>query len=81
VPSSTSNTPAISSKSSYLITRWQDTLAPVATRARPIARTNPANELIISDETVTFKDTRGTGRKLTAHAPDRDESHSLLTNE
>ena len=69
------------SKSIYLISRWQDNLAPVTTCARPMARTNPAHELIISDETVTFQDTPGTGRKLTARAPDRDESHTFLTNE
>ena len=46
-----------------------------------MARTNPAHELIISDETVTFQDTPGTWRKITARAPDRDESHTLLTNE
>jgi hypothetical protein len=44
-------------------------------------RTNPANELIIRDETVTFKDTPGTWRKLTARAPDSDAIHILLTNE
>ena len=69
------------SQSSYLITRWQDHLAPVTTRGRPFDRTNQAHELIISDETVTVQDTPGTGRKLTARAPDRDEIHTLLSNE
>ena len=68
-------------KSICLITRWKGNLAPVTTSARPIARTNPANELIISDETVTFQDTPGTWRKLTARAPDSEEIHTLLTNE
>ena len=53
----------------------------LTTCARTIDRTNPAKELTISDETVTFQDTPGTGRKITARAPDRDESHTLLTNE
>ena len=47
-------------KSISLITRWKDNLAPVTTRARPMARTNPAQELISSDATVTFQDTPGT---------------------
>ncbi len=69
------------SKSIYLITRWKDNLAPVTASDRPIDRTNPANQLIISDETVVFKDTPGHWRKLTARAPDSDAIHILLTNE
>ena len=69
------------SKSIYLITRWKDNLAPVTTSSQPIDRTNPANQLIISDETVAFKDTPGHWRKLTARAPDSDAMHILLTNE
>jgi hypothetical protein len=44
-------------------------------------RSNPANQLILSDETVTFNDTPGTWRKLTAQAPESDAAHILLTNE
>ena len=48
-------------KSSYLISRWQDNLTPVTTSAQPMARTNLAKALIISDETVTFQDTPAPG--------------------
>ena len=69
------------SKSIYLLTRWKDNLAPVTASARPMDRSNPANQLILSDETVTFNDTPGTWRKLTAQAPESDAAHILLTNE
>ena len=69
------------SKSIYLLTRWKDNLAPLTASARPIDRAHPANQLILSDETVTFNDTPGTWRKMTAQAPDSDALHILLSNE
>ena len=69
------------SPNDHPFTPGQDNLAPVTTRARSMDSTNPVKELIIRDETVTFLDTPGTGRLLTAPAPDRDEIHIFLTNE
>jgi len=48
---------------------------------RPIDRSNPANALIIADETVYFNNTPGVWRRITATCPDSNEVYVTLTNE
>jgi hypothetical protein len=47
------------SKSIYILTAWKDNFAPMTAIPREIDRTNPANALIISDETIYFNNTPG----------------------
>jgi hypothetical protein len=48
---------------------------------REIDRTNPANALIISDETIYFNNTPGVWRRITASCPDSEEIYITLTNQ
>lgn len=69
------------SKSIYILTAWKDNLAPMTAMPREIDRTNPANALVISDETLYFNNTPGTWRRITASCPDSDEIYITLTNQ
>ena len=69
------------SKSIYILTAWKDNLAPLTVMPRPIDRTNPANALVISDETLYFNNTPGVWRRITASCPDSDEIYITLTNQ
>jgi len=69
------------SKSIYQVTGWKDNLAPLTVMPRPIDRSNPANALVIADETVYFNNTPGVWRRITASCPDSEEPHVTLTNE
>jgi len=69
------------SKSIYQVTGWKDNFAPLTVIPRPIDRSNPANALVIADETVYFDNTPGTWRRITASCPDSDELYVTLTNE
>ena len=69
------------SKSIYQVTGWKDNLAPMTVMPRPIDRSNPANALIIADETVYFNNTPGVWRRITASCPDSEELYVTLTNE
>lgn len=69
------------SKGIYLVTGWKDNLAPLTVMPRPIDRSNPANALVIADETVYFNNTPGVWRRITASCPDSDELYVTLTNE
>lgn len=69
------------SKSIYQVTGWKDNFAPLTVMPRPIDRANPANALIIADETVYFNNTPGVWRRITATCPDSDEIYVTLTNE
>ena len=69
------------SKSIYLVTGWKDNFAPMTVMPRPIDHSNPANALVIADETVYFNNTPGTWRRITATCPDSDELYITLTNE
>lgn len=69
------------SKSIYILTRWKENLSPLTTVANEIDRSNHLNAMILSDETVTFNDGRGTWRKITASCPDSDDIFIILTNQ
>lgn len=69
------------SKSIYQVTGWKDNFTPLTVMPRPIDRGNPANALIIADETVYFNNTPGVWRRITATCPDSDEVYVTLTNE
>jgi len=69
------------SKSIYILTAWKDNLAPMTVIPREIDRANPANELVISDETLYFNNTPGLWRRITASCPDSDEIYITLTNQ
>ena len=69
------------SKSVYILTAWKDNLAPLTVTPRPIDRANPANALVISDETLSFNNTPGAWRRITASCPDSDEIYITLTNQ
>ena len=69
------------SKSIYILTAWKDNLAPLTVMPRPIDRTNPANALVISDETLYFNNTPGVWRRITASCPDSEEIYITLTNQ
>ena len=69
------------SKSIHILTQWKNNLAPLTVIPRPIDRDNPANALIISDETVMFDNTPGSWRRITAKGADSDELYVTLTNE
>ena len=69
------------SKSVYILTAWKDNLAPLTVMPRPIDRANPANALVISDETLSFNNTPGAWRRITASCPDSDEIYITLTNQ
>jgi hypothetical protein len=69
------------SKSIYILTAWKDNLAPMTAMPREIDRANPANALVISDETLYFNNTPGVWRRITASCPDSDEIHITLTNQ
>jgi hypothetical protein len=69
------------SKGIYQVTGWKDNLAPMTVMPRPIDRSNPANALVIADETVYFTNTPGVWRRITATCPDSDELYVTLTNE
>lgn len=69
------------SKSIYILTAWKDNLAPMTAMPREIDRANPANALVISDETLYFNNTPGTWRRITASCPDSDEIYITLTNQ
>jgi hypothetical protein len=69
------------SKSIYILTAWKDNFAPMTAIPREIDRTNPANALIISDETIYFNNTPGVWRRITANCPDSDEIYITLTNQ
>ena len=69
------------SKSIYILTAWKDNLAPLTVMPRPIDRTNPANALVISDETLHFNNTPGVWRRITASCPDSEEIYITLTNQ
>ena len=69
------------SKSIYILTAWKDNLAPLTVMPRSIDRTNPANALVISDETLYFNNTPGVWRRITASCPDSEEIYITLTNQ
>ena len=69
------------SKSIYILTAWKDNLAPMTVIPREIDRSHPANELVISDETLYFNNTPGVWRRITASCPDSDEIYITLTNQ
>jgi len=69
------------SKSIYLVTGWKDNFAPMTVMPRPIDHSNPANALVIADETVYFNNTPSAWRRITATCPDSDELYITLTNE
>jgi len=69
------------SKSIYILTRSKDNLAPMTVMPRPVDRANPANALVVSDETLYFNNAPGAWRRITVKSPDSDEIHILLTNE
>lgn len=69
------------SKSIYILTAWKDNLAPMTAMPREIDRANPANALVISDETLYFNNTPGAWRRITASCPDSDEIYITLTNQ
>ena len=48
---------------------------------RAIDRNNPANLLVLRDETVMFDNTPGTWRRITSKCTDSDEIFVVLTNE
>ncbi len=69
------------SKSIYILTEWKDNLAPMCAIPRKIDRENPANELIVRDETLSFDNTPGQWRRITAICPDSGETFIILTNQ
>ena len=69
------------SKSIYILTAWKDNLVPMTAMPRQIDLTNPANALVISDETIYFNNTPGVWRRITASCPDSDEIYITLTNQ
>ena len=69
------------SKSIYILTAWKDNLAPMTVMPRLIDRANPANALVISDETLSFNNTPGVWRRITASCPDSEEIYITLTNQ
>jgi hypothetical protein len=69
------------SKSIYILTAWKDNLAPMTSMPREIDRTNPANELVLKDETIYFNNSPGSWRKITAISPDSDEIYITLCNQ
>lgn len=69
------------SKSVYILTAWKDNLVPMTVIPREIDRANPANALVISDETLYFNNTPGVWRRITASSPDSDEIYITLTNQ
>ena len=69
------------SKSVYILTAWKDNLAPMTAMPREVDRTNPANALIISDETIYFNNTPGVWRRITASCPDSEEIYITLINQ
>ena len=68
-------------KSIYTATRVRVDLSPVTSIPREIDRSNPANALVISDETITFKGAKGNWRKITSWSPDHQEVYTVLANE
>jgi hypothetical protein len=69
------------SKSIYILTAWKDNLAPMTAMPRGIDHANPANALVISDETIYFNNTPGVWRRITASCPDSDGIYITLTNQ
>jgi hypothetical protein len=69
------------SKSVYQLTSWKTNLAPMTVMPREIDRANPANALVISDETLYFANTPGPWRRITAGCPDSDKTYITLTNQ
>jgi hypothetical protein len=69
------------SKSIYILTSWKDNLAPMTVMPRPFDRANPANSLVISDETLYFNNTPGVWRRITPSCPDSEEIYITLTNQ
>ena len=69
------------SKSIYILTAWKDNLKPMTAMPRKIDHTNPANALVLSDETLYFNNTPGVWRRITASCPDSDEIYITLTNQ
>jgi hypothetical protein len=69
------------SKSVYILTAWKDNLAPMTLIPREIDRSDPANALVLTDETLSFNNTRGVWCKITASCPDSDEIYLTLTNQ
>lgn len=69
------------SKSVYILTAWKDNLAPMTAIPREVDRTQSANALILSDETLYFNNTPGVWRRITASCPDSDEIYITLTNQ
>lgn len=69
------------SKSTYILTRWKDNLAPMTAIPRPFDPANPANILVLSDEMIHFSNHPGVWRRITAKSPESDEIHVILTNE
>ena len=69
------------SKSLYVLTAWKDNLAPMTAVTRPVDAANPANALVLADETVYFNNTSGVWRRITAACPDSNELYVSLTNE
>lgn len=68
-------------KSVYILTAWKANFVPMTTLPRVIDHGNPANALVILDETLYFNNTPGTWRKITATCPDSDEIYITLTNQ
>lgn len=69
------------SKSIYVLTRYKDNLAPMTVMPRPVDRANPANSMVVSDETLYFNNAPGPWRRIIVKSPDSAEIHVLLTNE
>jgi hypothetical protein len=69
------------SKSIYILTAWKENLAPMTVIPREVDRSHPANELVISDETIYFNNTPGVWRRITASCPDSDQIYITLTNQ
>jgi hypothetical protein len=69
------------SKSVYILTALKDNLAPMTAIPREVDRTQSANALILSDETLYFNNTPGVWRRITASCPDSDEIYITLTNQ
>jgi Transposase DDE domain len=69
------------SKSIYILTGWKNNFVPLTILPREIDHSNPANALVIRDETIYFNNTPGLWRRITATCPDSDETYVTLTNQ
>jgi hypothetical protein len=69
------------SKSIYLVTGWKENFAPMTVMPQAVDAANPANALVIADETVYFNNTPGVWRRITAGCPDSNGLYVTLTNQ